>query len=152
MQGKASEQLTELQGQAKSMIPDITVSSFLKKAFQLTQEQLDALLESNSIVLTEAFWDSLNKEKWALLTSAAGFIPFIGQDFLAAKSMWRESREVLKHTAEKITSNLPKTSEPQQALRGGGNSNAILRRIEKSKRQFYTTNTRVKTKKYRRRV
>jgi hypothetical protein len=142
----------------------MSVTGLLKKAFGLNDEQLEALGKADPAILQRAFWQSLNEKKWALVTSALGFIPFIGQDFLAAKSVYREAKEVLTDSTKKIQDFLPKTDEmgiemqnlssPSPIAMGGSkrkNSSAILRRIEKSKKAFYKTNKHRKPRKTQRR-
>ena len=156
LQDQAGNQFSGLQDKAKNFIPDLSVNGVLKKAFRLNDEQLEALGKANPSILQKAFLESLNEKKWALVTSALGFLPFIGQDFLAAKSVYKEATEVLSDSTKKIQAFLPKTSlsesegiemqdlNPTTAVTAGGararNSNAILRRIEKSKKAFHNTN------------
>jgi len=164
LQEQAGKQFSGLQGQVKSLIPQMSVTGLLKKAFGLNDEQLEALGKADPAILQRAFWQSLNEKKWALVTSALGFIPFIGQDFLAAKSVYREAREVLTDSTKKVQAFLPKTDEmgiemqnlssPSPIAMGGSNrknSSAILRRIEKSKKAFYKTNKHRKPRKTQRR-
>jgi hypothetical protein len=155
IQGNASEKLASIQGQVNSLLPEMSVNGVLKKVFGLNDEQLSALGKADPSILQKAFWQSLNEKKWALITSALGFIPFIGQDFLAAKSVYKEATEVLSESTKKIEAMLPKISSegvemqqlsasPTTVVPKGGsrarNSNAILRRIEKSKKAFHNTN------------
>lgn len=156
LQEQAGKQFSGLQEQVKSFIPEMSVNGVLKKAFGLNDEQLAALGKADPSILQRAFWESLNEKKWALVTSALGFLPFIGQDFLAAKSVYKEATEVLSDSTKKIQAFLPKTSvsesvgiemqdlNPTTAVTAGGararNSNAILRRIEKSKKAFHNPN------------
>jgi hypothetical protein len=167
LQEQAGKQFSGLQGQVKSLIPQMSVTGLLKKAFGLNDEQLEALGKADPAILQRAFWQSLNEKKWALVTSALGFIPFIGQDFLAAKSVYREAREVLTDSTKKVQAFLPKSDEmgiemqnlssssPSPIAMGGGtkrkNSTAILRRIEKSKKAFHKTNKHKKPRKTQRR-
>ena len=158
LQEQAGKQFSGLKGQVKSFIPEMSVNGVLKKAFGLNDEQLAALGKADPSILQRAFWESLNGKKWALVTSALGFIPFIGQDFLAAISVYKEATEVLSDSTKKIQALLPKTSVSESggiemqdlsasattAVTAGGararNSNSILRRIEKSKKVFHNTN------------
>ena len=167
LQEQAGKQFSGLQGQVKSLIPQMSVTGLLKKAFGLNDEQLEALGKADPAILQRAFWQSLNEKKWALVTSALGFIPFIGQDFLAAKSVYREAREVLTDSTKKVQAFLPKSDEmgiemqnlsspsPSLVATGGGtkrkNSTTILRRIEKSKKAFHKTNKHRKPRKTQRR-
>ena len=168
LQEQAGKQFSGLKEQFNSLIPEMSVNGVLKKAFGLNDEQLAALGKADPSILQHAFWESLNEKKWALVTSALGFIPFIGQDFLAAKSVYKEVMEVLNDSTKKIQAFLPKTDSSDEGIelqdinpsspivkRGGRliNSNAILRRIEKSKRVFHKTNkdTRRKSRKTQRR-
>ena len=167
LQEQAGKQFSGLQGQVKSLIPQMSVTGLLKKAFGLNDEQLEALGKADPAILQRAFWQSLNEKKWALVTSALGFIPFIGQDFLAAKSVYREAKEVLTDSTKKVQAFLPKSDEmgiemqnlsspsPSLVATGGGtkrkNSTTILRRIEKSKKAFHKTNKHRKPRKTQRR-
>ena len=165
LQEQAGKKFSGLRGQVKSLIPQMSVTGLLKKAFGLNDEQLEALGKADPAILQRAFWQSLNEKKWALVTSALGFIPFIGQDFLAAKSVYREAKEVLTDSTKKVQAFLHKSDEmgiemhnlssPSLVATGGGtkrkNSTTILRRIEKSKKAFHKTNKHRKPRKTQRR-
>jgi len=166
LQGQASEKINTLKDQtlgqvnalkekASTLVPKMTVTDFLKNKFELNDEQLEALSKADPSILQQAFWESLDEKKWPLFTSALALIPFFGQDVLALKSAWNEANEVLKKTKQKIVEQLPSITEKSIAnardsmlLQQGGShskkSNAILMRIEKSKKMFHNTN---KTKK-----
>jgi len=159
LEDQTLKQVNALKEKTSTLVPKMTVTDFLKNTFKLNDEQLEELSKADPSILQQAFWKSLDKKKWALFTSALALIPFIGQDVLAMKSAWKEGKEVLEETKEEILKQLPSIppipeviTENSIPLQQGGSrskkSNAILMRIEKSKKMFHNTN---KTKKMQKR-
>lgn len=140
---------------------DSSLTSMLLRIFGITKEQLAALGQVNVSQLKGILWSTLKEKSFGISTALLAFVPFIGEYFLAGKALYKEGEDVKEAIIEKIKSQIPEVKIPAAeiemqdfsipksiptatALTKGGararNTNAILRRIEKSKKAFHNTN------------
>lgn len=159
---------------------DSSLTNMLLKIFGITKEQLEALGEVNVSQLKGILWSTLKEKSFGISTALLAFVPFIGEYFLAGKALYKEGEDVKEAIIAKIKLQIPEAkidiptladvtpdlsirqSLPLAAAtpiatplstRGGArarNTNAILRRIEKSKKAFHNTNKAKKPRKTRR--
>jgi hypothetical protein len=143
---------------------DSSLTSMLLRIFGITKEQLAALGQVNVSQLKGILWSTLKEKSFGISTALLAFVPFIGEYFLAGKALYKEGEDVKEAIIEKIKSQIPEVkipevkipeaeiemqdfsipkSIPTELTKGGArarNTNAILRRIEKSKKAFHNTN------------
>jgi hypothetical protein len=143
---------------------DSSLTSMLLRIFGITKEQLAALGQVNVSQLKGILWSTLKEKSFGISTALLAFVPFIGEYFLAGKALYKEGEDVKEAIIEKIKSQIPEVKIPEVKIpeaeiemqdfsipksiptelpKGGArarNTNAILRRIEKSKKAFYNTN------------
>jgi hypothetical protein len=157
---------------------DSSLTNALLRIFGINKTQLAALGKVNVSQLKGILWSTLKEKSFGISTALLAFVPFIGEYFLAGKALYKEGEDVKETIIAKIKSQIPDVKIPEaeiemQALstapiatatpiaipiatplsRGGArarNTNAILRRIEKSKKAFHNTNKAKKPRKTRR--
>jgi len=155
---------------------DSSLTSMLLRIFGITKEQLAALGQVNVSQLKGILWSTLKEKSFGISTALLAFVPFIGEYFLAGKALYKEGEDVKEAIIEKIKSQIPEVKIPEvkipeaeiemqdfsipksiptatELTKGGArarNTNAILRRIEKSKKAFHNTNKAKKPRKTRR--
>jgi hypothetical protein len=145
---------------------DSSLTNALLTIFGINKEELAALGEVNVSQLKDILWSTLKEKSFGISTALLAFVPFIGEYFLAGKAVYAEGEKVKEAIIAKIKSQIPHVKIPEAEIemkdlsiptataaatpiatplstRGGSrkrNTNAILRRIEKSKRAFHNTN------------
>jgi hypothetical protein len=140
---------------------DSSVTNMLLKIFGIDKTELEALGKVKVSQLKGILLSTLKDNAVGISTALLAFVPVIGEYFLAGKALYKEGEDVkdsvMKKIRDKIKSQIPEAEIEMQDLstipiatpvktelaKGGArkrNSNAILRRIEKSKRAFHNTN------------